>query len=224
MHAEELLHDITPLRRPYNLSGIDGSSAEGLRVDRGGMFRDFSKLGRSIGYSTSASANVLSMGDCVDKGYHVEYDRPHDQFIVHADSISYVFKKVAKHYVADMADYPIVGSVLVQTVSENLTTYNKREIDSSRAARDFQESVLGHFSTVDAINIVNAGIQQCSITAQDILRANAIHGPSYSWRHISSADHSNTADSSRRHIFRQETAFPPGYREATRIGANSFYR
>ena len=178
MHAEELLHDITPLRRPYNLSGIDGSSAEGLRVDRGGMFRDFSKLGRSIGYSTSASANVLSMGDCVDKGYHVEYDRPHDQFIVHADSISYVFKKVAKHYVADMADYPIVGSVLVQTVSENLTTYSKREIDSSRAARDFQESVLGHFSTVDAINIVNAGIQQCSITAQDILRANAIHGPS----------------------------------------------
>jgi hypothetical protein len=61
-----------------------------------------------------------------------------------------------------MDDYPVSASVFVQTVSNNLTTYSKREIDDSSRAREFQESVLGHFSTVDAINIINSGVQNCS--------------------------------------------------------------
>ena len=183
--SEELLHDISALRRPYSLSGIDGASSDGLQIDRGGMFRDFSKLGRSIGCSPVASANVLSMGDCVDKGYQVKYSSDTDEFIVNADVMTYVFKRKlyqtgrkSKHYAADMDDYPVSASVFVQTVSNNLTTYSKREIDDSSRAREFQESVLGHFSTVDAINIINSGVQNCSITAQDVLRANLIHGPS----------------------------------------------
>lgn len=184
--SEELLHDISALRRPYSLSGIDGTSSDGLQIDRCcGMFRDFSKLGRSIGCSPVASANVLSMGDCLEKGYQVQYSSNTDEFIVNADVVTCVLKRKlhptgrkSKHYAADMDDYPVSASMFVRTVSENLTTYSKREIDDFRRARKFQESVLGHFSTVDAINIINSGVQNCAIIAQDILRANLINGPS----------------------------------------------
>jgi hypothetical protein len=37
--SEELLHDISALRRFYSLSGIDGASSDGLQIHRGGMFR-----------------------------------------------------------------------------------------------------------------------------------------------------------------------------------------
>jgi len=148
--SEDLLHDIMELRRPYSLSGIDGASSEGLLIDRGGMFRDFSKLGRSIGCSSVASANVLSLGDCVYKGYQVKYSSGADEFIVNAVVTSYVFKRKlyptgqkSKHYAADTEDYPASTSVFVQTVSENLTTYNKREIDDSKS----QFWVISHSST-----------------------------------------------------------------------------
>jgi hypothetical protein len=57
------------------------------------MFRDFSKLGRSIGCSPVASANVLSMWDCVDKGYQMKHSSDTDEFIVNADVMTYVFKR-----------------------------------------------------------------------------------------------------------------------------------
>lgn len=71
-----------------------------------------------------------------------------------------------------MVDYTIDNSVFVQTVAENLTTYSKRDIDDAHKAPEFQESVLGHFSTTDVINIINSGVQHCSITAH------IIYGPS----------------------------------------------
>jgi hypothetical protein len=177
--SEDLLHDVSALRRPYSLSGIDGASSEGLLVNREGMFRHFSRLGRSIGCSTMATANVLSMGDCIDKGYKVQYGGVADEFTVDADRTSYVFKRklfttglMSKHYIADMVDYTIDNSVFVQTVAENLTTYSKRDIDDAHKAPEFQESVLGHFSTTDVVNIINSGVQHCSITAH------IIYGPS----------------------------------------------
>ncbi len=96
----------------YSLSGIDGASSDGLKIDRGELFRDFSKLGRSMGCSPVASANVLSMGDCVDKGYQVKYSSDTDEFIVNADVMTYVFKRKlyptgrkSKHYVTvDISD------------------------------------------------------------------------------------------------------------------------
>jgi len=164
---KSLLHNMTLLERPYSLAVIDGSPSKGLSVKHCGYFRDFEKLGTSIGYSARASANVLSMAECVDRGYQVEYSNARDEFILHGDMISYTFKrqtdtygKKSKHYVADMAN--IGGStdracVLVETIAENMSTYTKREIDAALRARSIQENQLGHMSTKAFVGIINAG-------------------------------------------------------------------
>ena len=86
---ESLLHDVTLLERPYSLTGIDGSRSKGLSVKHCGSFRDLEELGNSIGYSARASANVLPMAECVDRGYQVEYSNARDEFILHGDMIAY---------------------------------------------------------------------------------------------------------------------------------------
>jgi hypothetical protein len=148
---ESLLHDVTLLERPYSLAGIDGSRSKGLSVKHCGSFRDFEKLGNSIGCSARASANVLSMAECVDRGYQVEYSNARDEFILHGDMIAYTFKRQtdtygrkSKHYIADMSHYPPMNRacVLVETVAENMSTYTKREIDAALKARSIQENRL----------------------------------------------------------------------------------
>ena len=179
-----LLHNVGALSKPYSLAGIDGSSDSGLEVTVSGAFRDFSKLGNSIGCSHKASANVLSMADCVDSGYNIEYSTEQDHFEVTADRTSYIFHRKhyadgtkSKHYVADMASYPIRSKVLVQTVAENLIGFSAREAASAKAARDFQVSRLGHFPTHAVIDILNSGVLNCPVTPQDVLRAEKIYGP-----------------------------------------------
>ena len=71
--AQSLLHDVSELEKPYNLGGIDASGVRGQRINHSGYFRDFEKLGCSVGCSTKTSANVLFLAECVDRGYHVDY-------------------------------------------------------------------------------------------------------------------------------------------------------
>ena len=59
------------LHKLYTLTGIDGGSKKGLTIQHGGYFRDFAKLSNSVGCSSKASANVISMAECVDRGYKV---------------------------------------------------------------------------------------------------------------------------------------------------------
>jgi hypothetical protein len=46
---QSLLHDVSVLHKPYTLAGIDGGSKKGLTIQHGGYFRDFAKLGNSVG-------------------------------------------------------------------------------------------------------------------------------------------------------------------------------
>ena len=183
---QSLLHDVSVLHKPYTLAGIDGGSKKGLTIQHGGYFRDFAKLGNSVGCSSKASANVLSMAECVDRGYKVEYSCSRDEFELYGDEMMYVFKRrtdetgrKSKHYIADMEDYQQSASerILVETVAENMTSYSKREIDAALTARSIQENHLGHMSTKAFTDIINAGgILNCSVTAQDLLRADAMLG------------------------------------------------
>ena len=183
---QSLLHDVSVLHKPYTLAGIDGGSKKGLTIEHGGYFRDFAKLGNSVGCSSKASANVLSMAECVDRGYKVEYSCSRDEFELYGDEMMYVFKRrtdetgrKSKHYIADMEDYQQSASerILVETVAENMTSYSKREIDAALTARSIQENHLGHMSTKAFTDIINAGgILNCSVTAQDLLRADAMLG------------------------------------------------
>ena len=183
---QSLLHDVSVLHKPYTLAGIDGGSKKGLTIQHGGYFRDFAKLGNSVGCSSKASANVLSMAECVDRGYKVEYSCGRDEFQLYGDEMMYVFKRrtdeagrKSKHYIADMEDYQQSSSerILVETVAENMTSYSKREIDAALTARSIQENHLGHMSTKAFTDIINAGgILNCSVTAQDLLRADAMLG------------------------------------------------
>ena len=183
---QSLLHDVIVLHKPYTLAGIDGGRKKGLTIQHGGYFRDFAKLGNSVGCSSKASANVLSMAECVDRGYKVEYSCSRDEFELYGDEMMYVFKRrtdetgrKSKHYIADMEDYQQSASerILVETVAENMTSYSKREIDAALTARSIQENHLGHMSTKAFTDIINAGgILNCSVTAQDLLRADAMLG------------------------------------------------
>ena len=183
---QSLLHDVSVLHKPSTLAGIDGGSKKGLTIQHGGYFRDFAKLGNSVGCSSKASANVLSMAECVDRGYKVEYSCSRDEFELYGDEMMYVFKRrtdetgrKSKHYIADMEDYQQSASerILVETVAENMTSYSKREIDAALTARSIQENHLGHMSTKAFTDIINAGgILNCSVTAQDLLRADAMLG------------------------------------------------
>ena len=86
----------------------------------------------------------------------------------------------SKHYVVKMVDYPSIDrpSVLVETVAENMVPYTKREIDSALNARRLQESRMGHMSSKALVDIINSGVQNSPVTAQDVLRADAIFGRS----------------------------------------------
>ena len=179
---ECLLHNVCALSYPYSLAGIDGSTATGLKVNRCGAFRDFGKLGNSIGCSNKASANVLSMADCVDNGYDIEYSAIHDHFRVTADNSWYIFHRKfygdgtkSKHYVADMANYPSDGRVLVQTVEENLQGFSKREAADAKTARHFQVSILGYFPTHAVIDILNSGVLNCPVTTRSVRNAYMDH-------------------------------------------------
>ncbi len=63
--------------------------------------------------------------------------------------------------------------MLVETVAENMVPYTKREIDSELNARRLQESRMGHMSSKALMDIINSGVQNCPVTAQDVLRADA---------------------------------------------------
>ena len=187
----ELLHSLRE-RTPYKMGGID-STQKGLLIEQTGSMLGLRKIDGSIGIASSASANVLAQARLIDAGYSVKFDDAADSYTVETDIGAMCFTrrrlrngKLSPHYShlleqsgsrLNLVSNETKEVALVETVSENIRRYTKREVKSARAARSLMEK-LGHASLQSTIKAVNRGIMNCEVTATDLRNAEAIFGRS----------------------------------------------
>ena len=175
-----LVHDLVHIDE-FVIGGVNGS-AEGLRVNQAGSFRDLSGIAGEVGYNDRAAGNILSKSKLIDSGHKVTYDHVEDKYYLHGDEHVYVFGRrvlsggeKSAHYTCDMdADHVLVG-----TVSANARRFTKREVAQAKQARELVAK-LGHPSLESVRSIVNRGILNSAVTVQDLQRGELIFGPSVS--------------------------------------------
>jgi hypothetical protein len=149
-------------------------------VDTVGDFREFG----AVYYSEHASANILSFASQINAGADIDYDKALDRFTLtpaHSRN-TYVFGRKdvegseGRFYVCDLRSmvYNCSEHAFIQTVSENLGKFSRREVEQARAARDMLAR-LGFPSVSDAIDMVNSG-SNFSVSARDFQIADAIWG------------------------------------------------
>ena len=68
-------------------------------------------------------------------------------------------------------------TVLVTTVADNMQNHTKREVAQARTSRELMHS-LAHTSSAAMIDMIDAGILNCTATKTDVRNANVIFGPS----------------------------------------------
>ena len=178
---ESMLHAVCDII-PYRLGGIDGTVKSGLKVSKAGSFRDLSGVAGKVGFSSGAAANVLSKTKLIDAGYVITYDNVLDEYRLTGDEQFYVFSrklsqhgKKCGHYSCDMADHS--PGVYVTTVADNMRRYTKREVSDAKAARELMAR-LGNASSKATIDMLERGVMNCSVTKEDVRRADAIFGSS----------------------------------------------
>jgi len=178
VHNEHLLNDIRQVKG-YKIRGIEKGSS-GLAVECKGTFPDLSLIGCNVGYAPGATANILSKSALRDAGYRMEYNFEQDIYTLHGDSNTYVFGRkryhdlVSPHYSCDMSPY--LPHAMVATVDENLQRYTKREVARAIVARELMTDKLSFASPQATIDIINAGLSNCEVTADDVRRSIAIWG------------------------------------------------
>jgi Reverse transcriptase (RNA-dependent DNA polymerase) len=160
--------------RPFYIGGIDGGS-RGLRIAEEGDFEDLGRVGCEI----TAAANILSKARLLDAGNIVSYNQLEDAYHLQGQHKNYKFGRKmlsngrrSNHYACDMADYSFVT-----TVADNMRQYTKREVDQAKTARELMAR-LGHASSQATIDMLDAGMSNCTVTKQDVRNADAIFGSS----------------------------------------------
>jgi hypothetical protein len=153
-----------------NISGIL-LGTKPIVVDKVDDFREFG----TVYYSRHASSNILSFASQDNAGADLDYDKVLERFALTPEynSITCIFggKNIAgsegKFYVRDLSEMMEYNRerAFVQTLSENLGKFSKREVEQPRAARDMLVR-MGFPSASDAIDIVNSG-SNLSLRARD---------------------------------------------------------
>ena len=175
----DLIYNQRKAEKSINMCGIQ-RGAKPVIVDTVGDFGEFGQ----VYFSEHASANILSFASQVNAGADIEYDKTLDRFtlIPAGSSNMYHFcrKDVegseGRFYICDLKPMMKIREehAYIQTVSENLGKFTKREVESARAARDMLAR-LGFPSVSDAIDMVNSG-SNFSVCARDFQIAEAIWG------------------------------------------------
>ena len=190
-----IVTDVRPLLKPYSLGGIN-SSQDRLRVVWGGKLPNLNRL--EVGVHEGAAANILSLALVVDSNYPVSYNAALDQFLVEGDQYNMVFSRklelngeLSKHYAYNLRGAPgynlpspeVEAGVLAfgqsDTVANRRAHYTKGEVKGADAGVALMRK-LGHASPLDTTSVLNCGLKNCNVTAQDVARAVAIYGPSIS--------------------------------------------
>ena len=169
-----LLHAIvsTP---GQSLGGVNSQSPRLVITAKG----EFGDLG-AVGVSKLASANILSQGQAMQDGARVRYDDVLDRYYLQkpAGKLWAFDRKLDMHgrktnyWVHDTVSST---SVLTTTVHENLRRYTKREVKQMFEAKQLQVR-LGYMNGRATVNLLNAGVLNCSVTATDVRNHTAAAG------------------------------------------------
>ena len=146
------------------LNGVQ-SNAKGVRVDQEGQFNEIN----NAYYSEKATANILSFAAMVDEGAQIRYNQKESRFRLQpkgSPNIYSFFKQSipgseGRFYVCDVrsmvsnhaTSHPTYKHALVQTVSDNMKPFTKREIASASGARKLIAR-MGYPSVEEAISML----------------------------------------------------------------------
>jgi hypothetical protein len=173
----KLLTSIESSRREIHVKGVQ-SDAKGVTVDKEGTFIDI----RRVYYNANASANILSMSALIDAGAKIRCDSSKNSFSVTPanSSNTYHFARrdavgsEGKFYVCNAKSMIRLEHVMVDTVTENLKCYTKREIESATRARKLL-AFMGYPSVEMAISMLRDG-SGFDVSEYDFEVADAIWG------------------------------------------------
>jgi hypothetical protein len=130
----------------------------------------------TVWYHPNGTANILSLNK-VKERYRMTYDSTNgNAFVVHkGNGTSHTFQQSPRGLF--YMDTATTGTLLVNTVAENKTSYTNRDYLKAVLAREIQKKI-GRPSTRAFIKIVdNKLLPNCPITREDILAAEHIFGP-----------------------------------------------
>ena len=171
----ELLTDVRKSDKTVRVSGIEQGS--GVSVDREGNFGEFG----TVYYSGAASANILSFASQVDSGAEIRYDHVSDCFTLQPKGSTRTYRFGRKRVVGSegrfySCDWREVDHdrALVTTVTKNLKSFTKREVEQARRAREMLAR-MGFPTVEQAMSIINCG-SNFDVTARDFQIADAIWG------------------------------------------------
>lgn len=170
---EDLLTSITDAK-PFYIGGIDGTQ-KGMLVKKQGCFDSYGH----VALQPNASANVISVAEALNRGFSIVYSSPDDVYKLGVGDSEYVFTrktvsgKKSSHYTCSMSAH----SALITSVADNMQNYTKREVLQAKAARQLMLS-LAHTSSAAMIDMLDAGILNCTVTKTDVRNADAIFGSS----------------------------------------------
>lgn len=173
---KDLLSDVTTASKHITLNGVQ-SGASGIRITEEGEFRTLGK----VYFSSKTAANILSYAVMIDNGNKISYSQSSDTFTL-------IPKEGGEHLVFGRGKLPgsngrfyccrmtnQLDRIFVETVDDNLHSYNKREIAGAARARDLL-CKMGYPSVNEAIATVQNG-SNFDVTSLDFQIADAIWGP-----------------------------------------------
>ena len=164
---------------PIRIEGVDSLGGTGVYATKVGK-TDFGVCY----YNPRVIGNILSFGQCVDELFRIRYFDDEDYFLLQPDPEGIVykferFKDAANIYMYIDADPDQVSKdylVAVQTVSENLSKYSKREIARANVARDYLRR-LAYATPGMLIKMINNNkIKDLAIGKADVARCVDIYG------------------------------------------------
>ena len=188
----ELLKNVRSSKKRIVMKGVE-SGVKGVTINLEG---DFNELG-SVFVSNKASANILSFAAQVDSGATIIYDNRNDRFEMRPPKSKNIYSFGRKNiegsegrfYCCDVrtmirrfpTSYPSTidannnsGSIMVQTVEENLSKYSKRDIQQAEKARHMLAK-MGFPSVTNAMNMVRNG-RNFGVSERDFQVADDIWG------------------------------------------------
>ena len=174
-----LLHDIGAAKRAITLKGVE-QGTRGVSIRHEG---DFETLGK-VYFSEKTTANILSYAVMIDSGNSISYEQASDSFILKpkdsAEKFIFSRKPVTgsegRFYCCNMRDRRTsIERAFIETSTENMKRYTKREVESARNARELLGR-MGYPTTESAVRIIRSG-NNFETTAHDFRVAEAIWGP-----------------------------------------------
>ena len=134
-----------------------------------------------IYYNPNSLANILSLADVYNKGFHITLDTDIDPaFKIHNTSmgdIKFVRSNNGLHYYDIITNNNRKEFSMLQTAQQNKGMFNKRELTAADEAIKMYQTIGRPGYQVFYDSMQRGLIKNCKITAQDAKNAFTIYGP-----------------------------------------------